>query len=156
MEYYLIPINDTNVLIKGVRLKDMLYEKFPEIGDMEITKTSKVLINNKDEEKRNKIENKSDKKLDKLFEKFNVPKFIICQKHTDGSYSEVETGEKLSVKNQKEIQKYKFDFATCYDYWFGSFYDEKILNFFKKESELEKFEQKEEIKTKKKTKNKKS
>lgn len=154
MEYYLIPINDTNVLINGERLKDLLYEKFPEVGNIEVTKVSKVLINNKNEVKRSKIENKSDKKLDKLFEKLNIPKYILCQKHVDGTYSEMETGEKITVKDSKLIQKFKFDFATCYSYWFGSLYDEKITNFFKKESELKKFEQKEEAKAKKKTKKK--
>jgi hypothetical protein len=156
MEYYLIPINDTNTFINGERLKDLLYEKFPEIGNIEVTRTSKVLINNKDEDKKNKIENKSEKKLDKLFEKLNIPKYILCQKHNDGTYSEMETGEKITIKDSKLLQKFKFDFQTCYDYWFGSFYDEKIVNFFKKESELVKYEQKEEAKTKKKTKKKNS
>ncbi|MCR5483241.1 MAG: hypothetical protein K6E99_02400 [Bacilli bacterium] len=155
MEYFLIPINDTNTLINGKRLKDMLYEKFPEIGNLEITKVSKVLINN-NEEKKTKIENKSDKKLDKLFNKLNIPKYILCQKYNDGSYCEMETGEEITVKDSEAIQKFKFDFQTCYEYWFGSLYEEKIANFFKKESELIKYEQKEAVKAKKKTKKKNS
>lgn len=155
MEYYLIPINNTNTLINGERLKDMLYEKFPEIGDLEVTKTTKLLIN-KDDEKKSKIEHKSEIKIDKLLEKLHIPKYIICQKHSDGTYSEVETGEKVTVKDSNAIKKFKFDFATCYEYWFNSFYDEKIANFFNKESELKKYEEKKDVKTKKRTKNKKS
>ena len=72
-EYYLIPINNTNTLINGERLKDMLYQKFPEIGYLEVTKTSKVLIID-DKDKKEKIEHKSDMKLDKLYEKFFITK----------------------------------------------------------------------------------
>ncbi|MBQ7240643.1 MAG: hypothetical protein IJS56_04295 [Bacilli bacterium] len=150
-EYYLIPINNTNTLINGERLKDMLYQKFPEIGYLEVTKTSKVLIID-DKDKKEKIEHKSDMKLDKLYEKLNIPKYFICQKHTDGSYTEVETGINVTVKDAKSIEKFRFSFNECYNYWFGSFYDEKIVNFLRKKTELEIQEEKEEIKVKKKKK----
>ncbi len=153
-EYYLIPINNTNTLINGERLKDMLYQKFPDIGYLEVTKTSKVLIND-DKDKKEKIEHKSDMKLDKLYEKLNIPKYLICQKHTDGSYTEVETGIVVTIKDAKAIEKFRFSFNECYDYWFGSFYDEKIVNFLSKKTELEiqeEQEKQEEIKVKKKKK----
>ena len=140
-EYYLIPINNTNTLINGERLKDMLYQKFPDIGYLEVTKTSKVLIND-DKDKKEKIEHKSDMKLDKLYEKLNIPKYLICQKHTDGSYTEVETGIVVTIKDAKAIEKFRFSFNECYDYWFGSLYDEKIVNFLSKKTELENQEEK--------------
>ena len=143
MEYYLIPINDTNTLINGNRLKDMLYEKFPEIGNLEITKKTKMLISKKTEKKQTKIENKSDKKIDKVLDKLNVPKYMICQKHKDGSFTEINTGKILTFKDSRLVQKFKFDFEVCYEYWAGSSYDEKLANFFDKESELVLYEQKE-------------
>ena len=154
MEYYLIPINETSFIFKGERLKDLLYEKYPDIGELEVKLTTKLFIKDKSDKKKEKIQNKSDNKKDKIFDKLNIPKYLIVYKYLDGLFYETETGEEVITKEENKLNKYVVKFEEAYDYFCNTNYYDKLMNFINKESTLDVVTTKEEVKTKKKTKNK--
>ena len=148
MKYYLIPINETRVYFLNERLKDLLYEKYPEVGELEVNRTTVRLT---ESEKRDKKLSKIDKKLENYLDKNNIPKYLICYKFQSGSIHEIETNLDVTFKDETVDEDYEVDYSEAQNYFFLSMYDERIHSFINKESVL-----KEEIKpVKKKTKKKK-
>lgn len=155
MKYYLIPINETRVYFLNERLKDLLYEKYPEVGALEINKTTVKLIGN---EKKHKIIAKIDKKLENYLDKNNIPKYLICYRFPKGDIHEIETNMDVYFKDELDDNLYLVSYDEAQDYFFRSIYDERINTFINKESVLNeevKVDKDVKKKTKKKTKEKK-
>ena len=146
MKYYLIPINETRVYFLNERLKDLLYEKYPEVGELEINRTTVSLI---EKEKKEKKISKIDKKLESYLDKNNIPKYLICYRFPGGDIHEIETNLDVYFKDELVDKLYLTPFEECQSYFFSTIYDERINEFINKESIL-----KEEEPVKKKTKKK--
>lgn len=151
MKYYLIPINETRVIFLNERLKDLLYEKYPEVGELEINRTS-IKLNNEEKEKEEKI-NKIDNKLDYFLDKNNIPKYLICYRFPRGDIYEIETNKDVTFKSEK-IEEYQVSYEEAQEYYFRTTYDLRISEFIHKESTLVKEEVKPKSKSKTKTKTK--
>ena len=145
MKYYLIPINETRVIFLKERLKDLLYEKYPNIGELEVNKTT---IKYTDEsEKKNKKISKIDKKLESFIDKYNIPKYLICYKFDNGSIHEMETNNDVFFSD--DLDEYLVSFEETQNYFFQSLYDLRINKFIKKESILNNTNVKKKVKSKK-------
>ncbi len=145
MKYYLIPINETRVYFFNERLKDLLYEKFPNIGELEVNKTT---IKYTDEsEKKNKKISKIDKKLESFIDKYNIPKYLICYKFDNGNIHEMETNNDVFFSD--DLDEYLVSFEETQNYFFQSLYDLRINDFIKKESILNNTNVKKRVKSKK-------
>jgi hypothetical protein len=145
MKYYLIPINETRVYFLNERLKDLLYEKYPNIGELEVNKTT---IKYTDEsEKKNKRISKIDKKLESFIDKYNIPKYLICYKFDNGSIHEMETNNDVFFSD--DLNEYLVSFEETQNYFFQSLYDLRINDFIKKESILNNTNVKKRVKSKK-------
>jgi hypothetical protein len=145
MKYYLIPINETRVIFLKERLKDLLYEKYPNIGELEVNKTT---IKYTDEsEKKNKRISKIDKKLESFIDKYNIPKYLICYKFDNGSIHEMETNNDVFFSD--DLNEYLVSFEETQNYFFQSLYDLRINDFIKKESILNNTNVKKRVKSKK-------
>ena len=145
MKYYLIPINETRVIFLKERLKDLLYEKYPNIGELEVNKTT---IKYTDEsEKKNKKISKIDKKLESFIDKYNIPKYLICYKFDNGSIHEMETNNDVFFSD--DLDEYLVSFEETQNYFFQSLYDLRINDFIKKESILNNTNVKKKVKSKK-------
>lgn len=150
MKYYLIPINETRVMVLGERLKDLLYEKYPEAGCLEVDKTTVYLTEDK---KKDKKLTKIDKKLENYLDKNSIPKYLICYRFTiNGDVHEVETNLDITFKSEKVDTDYEVPFEEAMDYFNQSMYDERLSTFLNKESILDQEKRQEEKKEAKKAK----
>lgn len=154
LEYYLVPINEASIIFQGERLKDLLYQKFPYIGELEVKAKSKILLK-ENEKKKEKIQNKFDSKKVKKLDKLNIPEYLIVYRYLDGSLHESETNDPIISNDIEKLKTFTVKFKEAYEYCNSSDYYNKLMNFLNKEINLEDNdtkEEKQEVKTKKKTK----
>lgn len=129
--YYLIPVVDSDILLDGVSLKDILKKYFPELEEREsqrvdiIYSTRYFMPTPKEKLKKHNEKTKS------IYNKKNIPMYLIAYGNSELEAREIVSGKSLFAKYNAALGIRKVTKEYAIKYFNENDYFNKVSNYFK-------------------------